>query len=76
MGILDEFFGDGRSAPKECLYCGRSDGDLRPVVWDHFGPTHWAHPECRARADERHQEEVRRRWRLVGRAEDMTRNDM
>lgn len=47
MSTLDDFFGDGRTAKKECLHCGKTGGELIVAISDAYGPTHWIHPACR-----------------------------
>ena len=47
MSVLDDFFGDSETAVKECLHCGKDDGELLVAIEDANGPTHWIHPECR-----------------------------
>ena len=47
MSILDDFFGDSKTAVKECLYCGGTDGNLVVATSDNNGPTLWRHEACR-----------------------------
>lgn len=58
MGVLDDFFGDGRDAEKECLHCGGTDEPLEVAVQDHHGPTHWRHPACHEEAQAEHDAEL------------------
>jgi hypothetical protein len=51
MSALDDFFSDSESAVKECLHCGRTDGELLVAIEDAGGPTHWIHAECRSEMD-------------------------
>lgn len=64
MSTLDDFFGDSKTAKKECLYCGKSDGVLLVAIEDANGTTHWKHESCEKEAEakrekERQEEEAR-----------------
>lgn len=51
MSTLDDFFGDSKTAVKECLHCGGTHGHLIVAVSDAYGPTHWKHQECADKAE-------------------------
>lgn len=57
---LDDFFGDGRVAVPECLYCGAGEEEEELIVSisDVYGPTHWHHASCYQEAQKKHQRQV------------------
>jgi hypothetical protein len=57
MSTIDDFFGDSKTAKKECLYCGKSDGILLVAVEDANGPTHWEHGACKKEAEAKREKE-------------------
>ncbi len=53
MSTLDDFYGDSKTATKECSYCGKGEEveALVVSVSDAYGPTHWHHAACKAESD-------------------------
>ena len=67
---LDDFFGDSETAEEECCWCGKTDGELLPVVRDANGVTLWEHTECRdAQRKINETAEINRQQRIAAREE-------
>lgn len=61
--VIDDFFGDGRTAEPECTFCGGNhDTEQNPLevtIRDNYGPTHWMHKQCRPAYEKERQSKIK-----------------